>query len=109
MIERMDRAAQAARSAELLDWLARDLAATIRRTFAESPQIEQCLGRIQAAGYEVALSLEASLGFSRGERDPHDESGLDVRVERDDPPSIKMTPLDKKFLRSLKISVDDEE
>jgi hypothetical protein len=109
MIDRMDRAAEAARSAEKLDRLARDLGATIRRTLAESPQIEQCLGRIQAAGYEVTLSLEATLGFSRGERDPRDETGLGVRVDRDDPPPIKMTPLDKKFLRSLKISVDDEE
>jgi len=30
-------------------------------------------------------------------------------VEKSDPAPIKMTPLDKKFLRSLKISVEEEE
>src|SRR5512136_919503 len=96
IIDVMDRAAEAARSAEALDRLARDLGTTIRRALAESPQIEQCLRRIHAAGYDVSLSLEATLGFSRGERAPRDERGFDVRVDRDDPPS-------------LKISVDDEE
>jgi hypothetical protein len=30
-------------------------------------------------------------------------------VEKGEPARLKMTPLDKKFLRSLKISVEEEE
>ena len=36
-------------------------------------------------------------------------STFDFKVDRNDPPLLKMTPLDKKFLRSLKISIEDEE
>jgi hypothetical protein len=31
-----------------------------------------------------------------------------VRVERTEPVPLKMTPLDKKFLRSLKITIEEE-
>jgi hypothetical protein len=105
----MDRTADAARAAEALDRLAKDLGTAIRTTLAESPEIARCLSRIHAAGYEVSLSLEATVGSSQGERAPGSEIGFDVRLDRDEPPPIAMTPLDKKFLRSLKISVDDEE
>ena len=62
-------------------------------------------------GYEVSLLLDASVGFSRVESPA--ESGtaasFAVRVEKAEPAPLKMTPLDKKFLRSLKITVDHDE
>ena len=86
-----------------------DLGATIQRTLAESPQISHCLNRIKAEGYEVSLVLEATIGFNKtGNREGGEQSTFDFRVERPDPAPLKMTPLDKKFLRSLKISTDGE-
>jgi hypothetical protein len=32
-----------------------------------------------------------------------------VRVEKAEPMPLKMTPLDRKFLRSLKITVEEDE
>ena len=96
-------------SVEDLTRLIQELGATIKRTLAESPQIARCFGQIREEGYDVSLVLEATIGFhkSGGEREGQAPS-LDVRVEKDEPPTLRMTPLDKKFLRSLKISVEDE-
>jgi hypothetical protein len=90
--------------------MVQDLAATIQRTLSESPQIALCLSRIKSEGYEVSVVVEATLGFSRsGSRDATEVSTFDFRVERSEPARFKMTPLDKKFLRSLKISVEGDE
>ncbi len=90
--------------------LADEVGATLRRVLAESPQVAHCLSRMRAEGYEVSVVLEATIGFSRSSRpDPAVPKSVDVRVEKADPAPLRMTPLDKKFLRSLKITVDDEE
>jgi hypothetical protein len=88
--------------------LADEVGATLRRVLAESPQVAQCLSRMRAEGYEVSISLEATIGFSRTAR-PDASPSFDVRVEKADPLPLRMTPLDKKFLRSLKITVDEDE
>jgi hypothetical protein len=86
-----------------------EIGSTLQRTLSESPQIAHCLNRIRADGYEVSLVLEATIGFSRtGSREGADAPSIDVRVEKTEPVPLKMTPLDKKFLRSLKITVEEE-
>jgi hypothetical protein len=89
--------------------LAEEVGATLRRVLAESPQVAHCLSRIRAEGYEVSIVLEATIGLSRAARADASAPAFDVRVEKADPLPLRMTPLDKKFLRSLKITVDDEE
>ena len=91
--------------------LAREVSATLRRVLSESPQINHCLNRIRSEGYEVSLVLEATLGFSRaeGREETGPSTGFDVREEKAEPAPLRMTPLDKKFLRSLKITVDHDE
>jgi hypothetical protein len=90
--------------------LADEVGATLRRVLAESPQVAQCLARIRAEGYEASVVLEATIGFSRVPRPDDDATpSFGVRVEKADPLPLRMTPLDKKFLRSLKITVDEDE
>ncbi len=97
-------------SSEDVKRMVHDLAATIQRTLSESPQIARCLGRIKSEGYDVSLMLEATIGFSRsGTRETAEVSTFDFKVEKSEPAPLKMTPLDKKFLRSLKISTEGEE
>ena len=97
-------------SAEDIKRMVQDLGSTIQRTLSESPQIVLCLNHIKSEGYEVSLVLEATIGFNRtGSREAAEVSTFDFRVEKSEPARIKMTPLDKKFLRSLKISVESEE
>ena len=96
-------------SAEDVKRMVQEIGTTLQRTLSESPQIAHCLNRIRAEGYEVSLVLEATIGFSKtgGKDGPTEVSSFDVRVERTEPAPLKMTPLDKKFLRSLKISIED--
>ena len=91
--------------------LAEEVGTTLRRILAESPQVAHCLARIRAEGYDVSVVLDATIGFSRaeGQRAAEPPPAFDVRLEKAEPLPIKMTPLDKKFLRSLKITVDEEE
>jgi hypothetical protein len=90
--------------------LADEVGTMLRRVLAESPQVAQCLSRMRAEGYDVSVVLEATIGFSRTARsDAAAAPSFDVRVEKADPAPLRMTPLDKKFLRSLKITVEDDE
>ena len=104
----MERADPA--SSEDVKRIVHELGSTIQRTLAESPQIAHCLGRIKAEGYEVSIVLEATIGFSKsGSREAAEVSTFDFRLEKTEPAALKMSPLDKKFLRSLKITVEEEE
>jgi len=89
--------------------LTEEIGATLRRVLAESPQIAHCISRIRAEGYDVSVVLEATIGFSRSEERGAGQAPppIEVRLEKAEPAPLKMTPLDKKFLRSLKISVED--
>lgn len=93
-----------------LQRLVEGLGRTVRRTLAESASVAECLGRIRHRGYEVSLVVEATVGAGRSGRPPSDAPpGFDFRVEGGEPAPVPLTPLDRKFLRSLKISVDGEE
>jgi hypothetical protein len=97
-------------SSEDVKRMVQDLGSTIQRTLSESPQIAHCLNRIKAEGYEVSLVLEATIGFNKsGSRETAEVSTFDFKVEKNDTAPVRMTPLDKKFLRSLKISVEESE
>ncbi len=92
--------------------LVEELGATLRRVLSESTQIAHSLNRIRAEGYDVSVALEATIGFTRAERregEPAAPRSFEVRVERAEPAPLRMTPLDRKFLRSLKITVEEEE
>jgi hypothetical protein len=89
--------------------LTEEVGATLRRVLAESPQVAHCLSRMRAEGYDVSVVLEATIGFTRAERrEVAPAPPLSVRVEKGEP-TLKMTPLDRKFLRSLKITVEEDE
>ena len=88
--------------------LVRNLEKSIERAIASSPQVEECLARIRAEGYEVSLVLQATLAFARrGQIDQKRVEEL-AGVSGQTASFLGMTPLDKKFLRSLKIAIDDE-
>ena len=89
--------------------LAEEVGSTLRRVLAESKAMSHCLNRVRSEGYEVSVALEATIGLTRTDRTADTPSAFEVRVEKADPAPLRMTPLDKKFLRSLKITVEDEE
>jgi len=98
--------ARSVESEDRIKRLARDLEKSLERAIERSPQVEECLDRIKAEGYDVALVLDATLAFAPSGQ--MDGGAVDRLAGGSEGVSFRMSPLDKKFLRSLKIAVDEE-
>ena len=94
--------------------LMQELGNAINDSLSESDRIAEAIGEIKRAGYDVFLVLEATIGFNRRDEnsEEEDESG---EVTEEQPKrtfeatsKIKFTSQDHRFLRALKIAVDDE-
>src|SRR5262249_212905 len=79
-----------------------------------SDRIAAAIGEIKRAGYDVFLVLEATIGFNKREEGEEAEDSETVELESAPEPirrkmgKIKLTSQDQKFLRPLKISIDEE-
>jgi hypothetical protein len=99
---------------EPLKHLMQELGNAINDSLSESDRIAEAIGEIKRAGYDVFLVLEATIGFNRRDENEEEE---DEQVETAEEPKprtyeatgkIKFTSQDHRFLRALKIAVDDE-
>lgn len=90
--------------------LMQELGNAINESLSDSDRIAGAIGEIKRAGYDVFLVLEATIGFNkRGEEEESedsDDSGSPVHIEATG--NIKLTSQDQKFLRALKIAIEDE-
>ena len=95
------------RSDELHELLS-DLGRCVQEAVTGSPEVSAALDRIRDRGYEPSFVVETSVAAgSAGASDGEPGVEMSVGVHRGpDPVEAPMTPLDKKFLRSLKISVE---
>jgi ABC-type branched-subunit amino acid transport system substrate-binding protein len=90
-----------------------ELGNAINDSLSESDRIAEAIGEIKKAGYDVFLVLEATIGFNRREEgSENEEEELEVTEEPkrnfEATGKIKFTSQDHRFLRALKIAVDDE-
>ena len=97
---------------ERLKLLMQELGNAINETLSDSDRIAEAIGEIKRAGYDVFLVLEATIGFNK--RDDQ-ENGETASEDGEEAPrafettgKIKFTTQDHKFLRALKIAVDEE-
>ena len=100
---------------EPLKHLMQELGNAINDSLSESDRIAEAIGEIKRAGYDVFLVLEATIGFNRrDEDDENDEEAPESNAAEHPKRSfettgkIKFTTQDHRFLRALKIAVDDE-
>jgi hypothetical protein len=100
---------------EPLKHLMQELGNAINDSLSESDRIAEAIGEIKRAGYDVFLVLEATIGFNRRDEDAEDEDDGDAGEITEEPKrgfettgKIKLTSQDHRFLRALKIAVDDE-
>jgi hypothetical protein len=95
---------------EPLKNLMQELGNAINDSLSDSDRIAEAIGEIKRAGYDVFLVLEATIGFNK--RDEEDEGAEDAEApeptEFETQGKIKFTTQDHRFLRALKIAVDDE-
>ncbi|HYE26113.1 MAG TPA: hypothetical protein VEG32_13035 [Clostridia bacterium] len=92
-----------------LQKLMKQLGDAINETLSDSEQIAEVIGKIKAGGYDVFLVLEATIGFNKRDEDEDEavENSNTPRSSKSDP-DFKVSPQDVKFLRSLRISVNDD-
>lgn len=94
--------------------LMQELGNAINESLSESDRIAGAIGEIKRAGYDVFLVLEATIGFNKRDDDDDsdsdsDESGAShAPVHFESAGKIRLTSQDQKFLRALKISVEEE-
>ena len=97
-----------------LKQLIQELGAAINDALSESNGINEAIQNVKNAGYDVFLVLEATIGFNR--RDEDEENDEEQGDSSEEPKQrtyettgkIKFTSQDHRFLRALKIAVDDE-
>ncbi len=104
---------------EKLKVLMQELGNAINESLSDSDRIASAIGEIRRAGYDVFLVLEATIGFNKRDESSEEDDAAD-EIELEDRPArasarefqssakIKWTSQDQKFLRALKIAVDDE-
>ncbi len=99
---------------EPLKHLMQELGNAINDSLSESDRIAEAIGEIKRAGYDVFLVLEATIGFNRRDESADEEGELEVSDEEEPKRTfeatgkIKLTTQDHRFLRALKIAVDEE-
>ena len=105
---------------EKLKALMQELGSAINESLADSDRIAAAIGEIKRAGYDVFLVLEATIGFNKredtGGADSGEESETRIETEFEEPVAgateattrIKFTTQDQKFLRALKIAIDED-
>ncbi len=92
-----------------------ELGNAINESLSDSDRIAAAIGEIKRAGYDVFLVLEATIGFNKredgAEEDADVESGDETasRPKFESTGRIKLTSQDQKFLKALKIAVDEEQ
>jgi 4-aminobutyrate aminotransferase-like enzyme len=89
-----------------LKHLMKELGAAINDALSESEEISEAIQNVRNAGYDVFLVHEATIGFNRRSKSETGDEGTANALKRGDM-KLKVTTQDLKFLRSLKISVED--
>ena len=72
---------------------------------SESADINQAIQNVRDSGYDVYLVLEATIGFNRRSGEGQDDTGPGAGADV----QLQVNSQDMKFLKSLKIKVDDLE
>ncbi len=88
--------------------LMKDLGEAINGTLSESDQIAQVIAKIKEEGFDIFLVLEATIGFNRHEEDASPSAPELVSTRRKNAePEFSVNANDIRFLKSLRISVDE--
>jgi hypothetical protein len=82
----------------------KELGDAINNSLSDSDQIAEVISRIKAGGYDVFVLLEATIGFNQHDEDESETTSVNSQHSSS---NFEMTTQDVKFLKSLRISLDD--
>jgi hypothetical protein len=89
-----------------LKQLMKELGDAINESLSDSEQISEVVARIKEGGYDIFLVLEATIGVSKQGEKPADKTSLVTTLSTN--PEFKISDQDLKFLKSLRIKIDEE-
>jgi fatty acid-binding protein DegV len=90
-----------------LKQLMKELGEAINGSLSDSEQIAEVVSRIKEGGYDIFLVLEATIGVSKqGENNVENKSLVSTLSSN---PELKISDQDLKFLKSLRIKLEQEE
>ncbi len=85
--------------------LMKELGDAINETLSDSEQISEVVSRIKEGGYDIFLVLEATIGVSK-QTEKTEQTSLVTTLSTN--PEFKVSDQDLKFLKSLRIRIDEE-
>ncbi|MBV9610699.1 MAG: hypothetical protein JO187_14140 [Acidobacteria bacterium] len=85
----------------------KELGDAINESLSESDDIAEVISRIKGDGYDVFLVLEATIGFNKRDNEQDTDTSSATVPSSKTEADFKVNAQDVKFLKSLKISVDD--
>jgi len=89
-----------------LKQLMKELGEAINGSLSDSEQIAEVVARIKEGGYDIFLVLEATIGVSKQGDSAPEKTSLVSTLSTN--PELKVSDQDLKFLKSLRIRIDDE-
>ena len=98
---------QGERVDQQLKQLMKELGEAINGSLSDSEQIAEVVARIKEGGYDIFLVLEATIGVSKQGDQSTDKTSLVSTLSTN--PELKISDQDLKFLKSLRIKLDEEE
>ena len=101
---------------EKLKELMQELENAINESLSDFDRIAAAIGEIKRAGYDVFLVLEATIGFNKRDESGEESDEEMEAAESEAPPKrkfestgkIKLTSQDQKFLKALKIAIEED-
>ena len=90
--------------------LMQELGNAINEALSDSERIAESIGEIRKEGYDVFLVLEATIGFNKRsteESGDGEDTELAPDLVEETEESVNWTAQDEKFLRALKITIDE--
>jgi hypothetical protein len=97
---------QGERLDQQLKQLMKELGEAINGSLSDSEQIAEVVARIKEGGYDIFLVLEATIGVRKQGEESSDKTLVSTLSTN---PELKISDQDLKFLKSLRIKLDEEE
>ena len=89
-----------------LKQLMKELGEAINESLADSEPIADVVSRIKEGGYDIFLVLEATIGVSKPGEKVGDKTSLVTTLTTN--PELKVSDQDMKFLKSLRIKIEND-
>jgi pentose-5-phosphate-3-epimerase len=86
--------------------LMKELGEAINESLSDSEQIAEVVSRIKEGGYDIFLVLEATIGVSKQGEKTADKTSLVTTLSTN--PEFKINDQDLKFLKQLRIKIEDD-